>query len=303
MARRQAAQLELEMQEDPPVEPPTPAPRRARARSEGRPGWRVRFRRILIWTGAGVGVIAAIVGAYQVDQFMASDAHFILPGGAGAKENPYFQVSGLEYAPREEVMRVFAHDFGRSVYLLPLGERRRSLLAIDWVRDATISRQWPNRVVVWIKERQPVAFVTLPRKMAGGWTVSETALIDAEGVILRPPQRARFSLPVLTGVTRQEDPGIRRARVSQVVDLIRQVHRYAAQISEIDVGDPDNLVVTGVAQGRAVRLLLGDRNYLWRLSTFMDHYTDISRRLPNARTFDLRLDDHITAQDGGANGR
>jgi hypothetical protein len=35
----------------------------------------------------------------------------------------------------------------------------------------------------------------------------------------------------------------------------------------------------------------------------MDHYPDISRRLPNARTFDLRLDDRITAQSGGADGR
>jgi cell division protein FtsQ len=302
MARRQAAQLELEMPEEAPMESEQPAPRRARAKPDARTGWRVRLRRVLIGAGVGAGVLAVAVGAYRTDQFLATDPRFILPGSAAATDNPNFTIAGLKYAPREEVMRVFARDFGRSVYLMPLAERRRILMAIDWVRDATVSREWPNRIVARIVERDPVAFAILARTTPAGWS-SETALIDAEGVILRPPPRARFSLPVLDGITRQQAPEVRRARVRQVVELIRQVRSYAGQISEIDVSDPDNLAVTEVAQGHAVRLLLGDRNYLSRLSTFMDHYPDISRRLPNARTFDLRLDDHITAQDGGANGR
>ncbi len=270
------------------MNPEPPVPRRARAKSEGRSGWRAQFRRIVIWTGLGAGALAAIAGAYEIDQFLASDAHFILTTGAN------FRLSGVQYAPREEILRVFARDFGRSVYLAPLAERRRSLMAIDWVRDATVSRLWPNRLAVRIVERQPVAFVVLP---------GETAMIDAEGVILRAPERARFSLPALLGIARQQPPEVRRVRAAQVADLMRQVQDYAAQISEVDVSDPDNLAVVEVAQGRAVRLLLGNRNYLQRLNNFMDHYPDISRRLPNARTFDLRLDDRITARNGGADGR
>jgi cell division protein FtsQ len=164
-----------------------------------------------------------------------------------------------------------------------------------------VSRHWPNRLAVKIVERRPVAFVLMPR--AAGGPVSETALIDGDGVILRLPQRARFSLPVLAGIARQQPPDVRRARAGQVVDLMRQVQGYAGQISEIDVSDPENLAVTEEVQGRALRLLLGKRNYLSRLTNFMDHYPDISRRLPNARTFDLRLDDRITALNGGADGR
>ena len=234
-----------------------------------------------------MGVLAVIAGAYAVDQFLASDVRFVL-------KEPNFRVTGLQFTPRDEVARVFARDSGRSVYLVPLGERRRSLMAIDWVREATVSRLWPNRLAVTIVERRPVAFVVLPQ---------ETALVDADGVILRAPERARFSLPVLAGVTRQQLPGVRRARAAQVVSLMREVPGYAGQISEVDVSDPDNLVVIEVVQGRAVRLLLGNRNYLQRMNNFMDHYSDINRRLPSARTFDLRLDDRITAQNGGADGR
>ena len=224
----------------------------------------------------------------------------IAPEVVGELRN-YFVGFNIEYASRAEVARVFARDFGRSVYLAPLAERRRGLMEIDWIRDARVSRQWPNRIAVRIVERRPVAFVVLPR--AAGGAASETALMDADGAILRLPPRARFSLPVLAGITRQQTPETRRARAGQVVDLIRQIPGYAGQISEIDTGDPDNLVVTEVVQNHAVRLLLGNRNYLSRLSNFMAHYPDIGRRLPQARIFDLRLDDRITARNGGNDGR
>jgi cell division protein FtsQ len=307
MGRKQAAQLDLELPDDEPVEqaPEPPAPRRARARAaaESRSGWRTKIRRVLIWTGAGVAVLGAAAGAYQIDEFLASDSHFVLPGSPDATANPNFTVDGAAYTPRADIVRAFARDFGRSVYLMPLAERRQRLLAIDWVKDATVSRIWPNRIAVRIVERKPVAFAMLPSMIAGRWAVSEAALIDAGGVILRPPAKAQFSLPALIGVSREDASETRRARVRQAVDLIREVQAYAGQISEIDVSDPENLTITEVAQGRPLRLRLGNRNYLSRLSNFLSHYPDVSRRLPNARTFDLRLDDHITAQDGGADGR
>ena len=280
-----------------------PAPKRARAKPEERSNWRRRFRRVLLWTGAGITALAAIAGVYQFDQFLASDSHFILPGAATAQENPNVTIEGLVYTPRAEVLRVFGRDFGRSVYLLPMEGRRSGLLAIDWVQDAAVLRRWPNRVAVRLTERKPVAFVMLPHAAAGGGAVSQVALIDGTGVILRPPPRAQFSLPVLAGITRRDSPETLRARVQLVKELLDEVRGgYAGKISEIDVSDPDNIAVTEVVQGRAVRLLLGSQNFPARLNNFMSHFPDISRRLPNARTFDLRLDDHITARDGGTNG-
>ena len=207
-----------------------------------------------------LATVAAIACAYQVDEFLASDSHFILQGSADAKENSNLTIEGIAYAPRAEVMRVFARDFGRSIYLMPLAERRRSLMGIDWVRDAAVSRRWPNRIGVQIFERKPFAFALLPGVTSKGWTLSETALIDADGVILRPA-RGWFSLPVLLGVSRRETPGNRRARVRRASEMIREVQAYAGQISEIDVSDPENLTITEVVEGRSLQLRLGDRNY------------------------------------------
>jgi CelD/BcsL family acetyltransferase involved in cellulose biosynthesis len=46
--------------------------------------------------------------------------------------------------------------------------------------------------------------------------------------------------------------------------------------------------------------MLGNQRYLSRLKNFLANYGEISRRLPNARLFDLRLDDRITAVEGGS---
>jgi cell division protein FtsQ len=304
MGRKQSAQLSLVIPEEEPVaqelppQPEPPAPRRVRAKpAEKGSGWGRKARNGLLLAAIMLVIVAAIAGAYQVDEFLASDSHFILAGSADARENPNLTVEGIAYVSRTEVMQVFARDFGRSIYLMPLAERRRSLLGIDWVRDATVSRRWPNRIGVRIFERKPFAFALLPGVTSKGWTFSETALIDADGVILRPA-RGRFSLPVLFGLSRQEAPEARRDSVRRAAEMLREVQANAGQISEIDVSDPEDLTITEVVEGRPLRLRLGSRNYLSRLSNFLNHYPDIGRRLPNTRTFDLRLDDHITAEGG-----
>ncbi len=71
-------------------------------------------------------------------------------------------------------------------------------------------RLWPNRVLVRVAERKPVAFVTL----AG----SRYGLIDEDGVIL-PPATDRFHLPVLRGVAARDPLADRRDRVQRMLRL------------------------------------------------------------------------------------
>ena len=86
---------------------------------------------------------------------------------------------------------MFAADLGKSVFQLPLAERRRHLLAMDWVRTAAVTRVWPNRILVTITERTPVAFAKLP---IAGSVRHWMALMDADGVLLSIPPKVRFRL-------------------------------------------------------------------------------------------------------------
>ncbi len=277
MARKQTAQLDVEIPGDDSRPREQPASRRERAK-EAR-GWTRRARRILLWAGAAVSVAGTAFAIYRVDQFLASDSRFALDAA--------LVVDGVVYAPRARIEQVFARDIGRSIYLAPLAERRRSLLEIDWIKDAAVFRRWPNQLAIRVIERTPVAFLVAP---GGG----PPALVDAEGVIMSLPPRANLDLPALMGVTREQPIEARQQRLNQVMELMRDLEAQAGRISEINAADLYNLKITFTDQGRAFRLWLGNRNYRARVENFLKFHAEISRRLPYAQVFDLRLDDRIT---------
>jgi len=236
---------------------------------------------------AAVLILAVILGAallalHFVEQFLIMDPRFAL-GGPG--DNSSLQIGGAAHISRPAIEKIFADDEGVSVYLIPLAERRDAIREVAWVREATVARVWPNRVIVRVQERTPVAFVRL--------NASRYGLIDAEGVIL-PPATDKFKLPVLAGV-RSSDPVVkRREGVQRMLHLTADLGDATANISEIDVSDGDNLKVSQPYDGRFLTLLLGDRNFKARYGNFLSHYSQIQQRLPGAAVLDLRLEDRIT---------
>ena len=233
----------------------------------------------------GLLLVALFYASHRVEQFLIGDPRFALNGPEGSPETSTLDIAGATHASRRQIEAVFAEDSGLSVYLMPLSQRRATLRSVDWVRDASVARFWPNRVLVTITERAPVAFVTLGPSRFG--------LIDEDGVIL-PPATDRFKLPVLAGVRSSDPVAERRERVGRMLRLTRELGSMAARISQIDVSDRDNLKVTEPYEGRLVTLLLGDQHFALRYRNFIRNYPEIKRRLPDAATLDLRLEDRIT---------
>ena len=239
------------------------------------------------------GALVLIAGLYlfhRLEQFLIRDPRFALGGpqstvpGSTAEDDSLL-LSGAAHASHRAIQGVFDGDYGRSVYLVPIEGRRATLQTVDWVKDASVARVWPNRLVVQVVERKPVAFVAL----ASG----RVALIDEDGVIL-PPTRDRFTLPVLTGVRAADPLSERRERVGRLLHLLQDLGEEGKKISEVDVSDRDNLKVSQPWDGRVVTLLLGDRNFPVRYRNFLNHFAEIRRKLPGASTLDLRLEDRIT---------
>jgi hypothetical protein len=71
----------------------------------------------------------------------------------------------------------------------------------------------------------------------------------------------------------------------------------AKDVSEIDAADPDTIRIVAKVANRALELTLGDSNYAQRYQNFLNHYPEIEKRSPKVRSFDLRLDDRITAKE------
>lgn len=239
-------------------------------------------RLIATFVTAAMVLSAVLFALHLIEQFLIMDPRFAL-GEPGDESS--LQISGAAHASRPAIQKIFADDEGASVYLIPLTERRDAVRDIPWVREASVARVWPNRVIVRVQERTPVAFVRLNSSRFG--------LIDAEGVIL-PPATDRFRLPVLAGVRASDSVVARRQGVQRMLRLTADLGDATANISEIDVSDGDNLKVSQPYDGRFLTLLLGDRNFKARYGNFLSHYSQIQQRLPGAAVLDLRLEDRIT---------
>lgn len=262
----------------------------------------IHWVRFSIWLGAGIVFMVMVLFAWhRIEEFLIGDPRFLVSEpGDFAGTNPNLIVKGVHYASASQVRQVFAEDFGRSLYLAPIRKRRKELLQIDWVENATVSKVWPDTLRVTIHERVPVAFVHLPPKKNG---MSEFALIDRDGHILRPRVAAQFTLPVIEGISETQPIEDRRACVQRVMAMLDEIGPLAAHISEINVADPNNLIVEEHMGNRVLNLELGDQNYTERLKNFLANYSAIEAKRPNAATFDLRVDGVITTMGDRDNGR
>ncbi len=266
------------------------------------PTERIRWVRFTFWLLAGMVLMVSTLFAWHTtEEFLIKDNRFRVAESEDFHgRSPNLMVEGIHYASTSQIRHVFAEDFGRSLYLVPIEKRRLELLEIDWVEDATISKVWPNTLRVYIRERVPVAFVRLTGNRKDG--SSRLALIDKDGHILRPRVAAQFTLPVIAGVRENEPLDNRKARVRLVLGMLKEIGPLGGQISEINVADPNNLVVAEHVGNEVLNLMLGDDNYAERLQSFLNNYSEIKEKRPDAKTLDLRVDGVITAVGGDGGG-
>lgn len=240
-----------------------------------------------LWRAAMIAVAMGActgVSVYLVHRYLVHDPKFVL----SHDRRDGLTIDGLRYGSRAKVQRIFAADADHSVFSVPLEERRRRLLAIDWVQDAAVSRVWPDRLAVRIQERKPLAFVEVQ---------STVMLIDGQGMLLEPPPQAQFSFPVLSGVRAEDTPEKRMDAVRALLDVEDALGPAMKDVSEVNAADPSNLRIVAQLDGRVLELILGEDNLGPRYRNFLAHYPEMRKRSPEVRVFDLRLDDRITARE------
>lgn len=215
-------------------------------------------------------------------------------------ERHTLRVTGVEYLEPLKVRSIFEADFGQSLAALPIEERRAQLLEMPWVRRAVVARQWPNRLWVDIEERRPVAFV---RASGGAGGARPLRLIDGEGRFLEPLPGLRWELPVVDGLN-AEVPQVERARRLEVfqrmmAELDGADPQYGERLSQINLGEPDDVVVMTRYEDDVIELHLGDELFRRRFETF-DRYVEVwKRRFKHIASVDLRWEKQAVVEPAG----
>lgn len=129
----------------------------------------------------------------------------VVAGGWQITRSPLLDVDrvelrGARHTVAAEVLGVAGLGDGAFMSSVDETAAARRVAGLPWVRSARVRRQWPNTVVVTVRERTPVASVS----RLGKW-----ALVDAEGRVLAIAAAPWPGTPRIEGVPRVPPPGRR----------------------------------------------------------------------------------------------
>jgi cell division protein FtsQ len=181
-------------------------------------------------------------------------------------------------------------DIGRNIFFVPLAQRKQQLEQIPWVESASVMRFVPNRLRIEIHERTPVAFARIG---------SRISLIDAGGTLmeLAPGGKHKYSFAVIAGMNAGEPLSTRASRMKNYNALVRELDsggaHYSQELSEIDIGDPEDVKVLAADANGEVLVHLGTGNYLQRYRTYVTHVQQWRQQFDKLESVDLRYDGQI----------
>ncbi|MEQ1929910.1 MAG: cell division protein FtsQ/DivIB [Parvularculaceae bacterium] len=134
----------------------------------------------VMWAGGYVGLLAERVDASVREASVRSGF-----------EIKRVTLKGREQSSVEDIERAMGPAVGESILHFDLGEARRRVENIGWVKAASVSRLLPNTIHVSVRERAPAAV----------WQMSgQLHLVDASGAVIRSVKADEYAdLPLVVG--------------------------------------------------------------------------------------------------------
>ena len=254
-----------------------------------RPSWGWRSVVFLTAVVAPVGLAGFLLTA-----FLLSSPRFELQSADD------LQVTGNQYVSGEEIANALAiplqagRGSGLKVFRLSLETARKRVEAIAWVRSAALTRILPNRLLVHVTERTPVAFANL-----GG----RVSLVDSEGVLLDKPESASFDLPVITGLDSIPSPQERQTRIALYQDFMNQLGEEILHsgwmVSEADLADGEDLKAL-LVQGRdTLQVHFGHESFREHFQTFLALLPQLRKSKAPLDSVDLRYRNQVVVNPQG----
>lgn len=100
-------------------------------------------------------------------------------------------VTGRSQIPAEELLSRLSIKADDPIFGIRMEEAQKSLTDIPWVKDVIISRRLPDKIIIELKERVPVALWQYQKKIS---------VIDQEGIVLTSAALDRYQqLPLVVG--------------------------------------------------------------------------------------------------------
>jgi cell division protein FtsQ len=203
------------------------------------------------------------------------------------------EINGLQNISQNQVLVKISElqQPDRNLMRLDLDRLRHSLELIPWVKTVVVRRVLPDKLMIDIEEREPVAFA----RVAQG-----TLLIDGEGILLEnnPENLSQPDFPVILGMESGYVPEVlrrNRERIALYQQLMRSLNRGGAglsrDLSEVHLQDPGNVSV--ILNGDTVLVYLGRDGFQEKFRRYLAASKELKKKYRNLDSVDLRYRDQV----------
>ncbi len=203
----------------------------------------------VLLTVCGFILIASVLGGIAFGAKRILNALFFANADYAVKA---IEVSSDGNLTRESILRAAKVSEGKNIFSISLPKVQEELSALPQVEESRIQRILPNRLVISIQERRPVAWVVPRETNIGSFNFENAYLVDRRGILLKTKSLAPeyLGLPLIVGVDTsncQAGQPLEQDDVKAALDLIRssaEILQGRFQIQSIDVSKTYCLTVT-----------------------------------------------------------
>lgn len=203
------------------------------------------------------------------------------------------EINGLQNISQNQVLVKIneSAQSGRNLVRLDLDHLRQNLELIQWVKTVVVRRVFPDKLIVDIEEREPVAFARVSQG---------TLLIDEEGTLLEnnPEQLSRVNFPIILGMESGYSSEVlrrNRERISLYLRLISSLNqggaRLSRDLSEVHLQDPGNVSV--ILNEDTVLVYLGMEDFQKKFRRYLAASRELKKKYQNLDSVDLRYRDQV----------
>ncbi|HEU0005929.1 MAG TPA: FtsQ-type POTRA domain-containing protein [Terriglobia bacterium] len=250
---------------------------------------KARSLREIAWLTSKIG--AAILILLVVLFLLASFRSYLLRSpkfAIGVKE-----IQGLRHLSESQVLLKLKEieEQDRSLFALDLDRLRKSVELLTWVKAATVRRVWPDRLMIQVAERVPIAFVRID---------DSTQLVDKEGVLLECKSEGlpNFDFPVLMGLESGFETEL-LARNRKRIELYRRFMReldgngaaLSRDVSEVHLQDAGSVSI--VLNDDTVLVHIGADHFQERFRRYLAMSREIKQKYRLLESVDLRFENQV----------
>jgi cell division protein FtsQ len=255
-----------------------------------------RLRRRMIGAlGESLGALSLLAAATVLGALFVYAYSTIL-------SSPYFSirevsVRGVKELTEKDILAMAKIRMRSNILSVNTDAMAKRISANPWIKSAYVGRELPDRLVLEVQERTPIALV----KQAGA-----LYLMDVDGFVFKKLSRAdEVDLAILSGVdVRAKSPSM---LVGEALKLLEKLstedqHTFLGEVSEIHV---DEVFGLSILTDKGLHLKLGRENFAGKLNQLHVVLADLEKRgLKNGHLFvDLADISKVTVQRKDALGK